>query len=178
MAKIKFKPSTTQIIGIICLLLMIATVVTQFLPYWTFDTTSKGDAATVSIFDYVWFPNAKEPVNHKNFIKDMKVQLVDAGLMDAQATELKKLSVNDFAYPHAILMLVSLFGIAFGPFKLGKPLGVAFNLAVGILGVYQYFSHPIYKLGQDWYLGLIFAGVLTVLALLNVVLLIVKKLKD
>lgn len=175
MEKTKFKLSATQIIGIVCLLLMIAIVVAQFLPYWTFINKQK-ESQTLSIFDYVMFPNEK--IYKSAFIKDMKAQLVDNGLLDAASDAVRKLSVNDFAYPHAILMLVSLFGIAFGPFKLGKPLGVAFNLAVGGLGVYQYLSHPIYQLGQNWYLGLILAAVLTVLSILNVVLLILKKLKS
>lgn len=175
MEKTKFKLSAMQIIGIVCLLLMIALVVSQFLPYWTFINKAK-ETQTLSIFNYIMFPSDK--AYKSAFIKDMKTQLVDSGLLDAASDAVKKLSVNDFAYPHAILMLVSLFGIAFGPFKLGKPLGVAFNLAVGVLGVYQYFSHPIYQLGQNWYLGLIFAALLTVLSIVNVVLLILKKMKS
>ena len=164
----------TRVISIVCLLLMIGLVVTQFLPYWSFGEGEK--AQTLSIFQHNWFPNEK--AYKSTFIKEMKNQLVENGLMDAASTELKKLAINDFVYPHALLFLVSVFGIAFGPFKLGKPLGVAFNLAVAGFGIWQYLCHPIYQLGQNWYIGLIIAIALAVLSLLNVALLIVKKLKD
>lgn len=164
----------SRVISIVCLLLMIGLVVTQFLPYWSVGEGEKEQ--TLSIFQYNWFPNEKA---YKSvFIKDMKTQLVENGLMDAQSTELKKLAINDFVYPHAILMLLSLFGIVFGPFKLGQPLGVAFNLAVAGFGIWQYLCHPIYLLGQNWYIGLIIAIVLAVLSLVNAALLIAKKLKD
>ena len=163
-----------KVISIVCLLLTIGLVVAQFLPYWTFNA-GKDATATVSIFDYNWFPNTKE---YKNFIKDMKVQLAESGLMDAKSDAVKKLAINDFVYPHALMMLISLFALCFGPFKLGKPLGIAFNLAVGGFGIWQYLCHPIYQLGQNWYIGLIIAIALTVLSLVNAALLIVKKMKD
>lgn len=165
MAKTKIKINTMQIIGIVCLVLMVALFVTQFLPYWTI-----GEDTSLSIFDYTWF-NYQKP--YKTFIKEIKTQLVDSGLMDAQAEALKKLSINDFVYPSAILALVSLFGFVFCPFKLGKPLGIGFNLAVGAVGAYMYLCHPIYQLGQNWIVGLIISLVLAVLSLVNLVLYII-----
>lgn len=171
MANTKFKINTTQIIGIVCIVLMIALFVAQFLPFWTV-----GEGTTISVFKYTAFPNDAE--YGKTFIKDMKTQLVDAGLMSAKNNALKKLAINDFIYPSAILALLSFFGFVFCPFKLGKPLGIAFNLAVGITGVYMYLHHPIYQLGQNWFIGLAIAGVLAALAAVNAVIYIVKKTKE
>lgn len=163
----KKKINLMQIIAIACLALMVALIVTQFLPYWTFGK----DNTTVSISDYVWFPNTKA---YKSFLTDMKAQLVAAGLLAKEV----KLVINDFAYPPALLALISLFGFIFCPFKLGKPLGIAFNLAAGGLGIWLFTCHPIYQLGQNWLVGLILSIALTALAVLNAVLYIVKKLKD
>ncbi len=164
-----------RIIGIVCLLLMITLVVTQFLPYWTFGK----DNTTVSIAYYNWFPNEKVFTSQRPaFLADIKNQLADAGLMDTNTDAWKKLGINDFVYPHALLMLVSLFGFIFCPFKLGKPLGLAFSLACGGLGVWMHLCHPIYRLGPTWGLGLGISIALTVLALLNIVLAITKALKD
>lgn len=168
MAKTKFKINTMQIIGIICILLMIVLFVVQFLPFWTV-----GEGTEISVFQYTAFPNDK--AYSKDFFKDIKAQLVDTGLMNAEDTALKKLAINDFVYPPALLALVSVFAFLFCPFKLGKPLGIAFNLAVGIIGIYMYLGHPIYRLGQNWIIGFVIALALAVLALVNAVLYFVKK---
>ncbi len=172
MANTKFKINIMQIIGIVCLALMIALFVTQFLPFWTVGE----DNTTVSVMQYTAFPN--DAAYGKTFIKDMKTQLVDAGLMNAKNNALKKLAINDFIHPAAILVLLSIFGFIACPFKLGKPLGIAFNLAVGITGIYMYLHHPIYQLGQNWIIGLVIAGALTALAAANAVIYIVKKSKE
>lgn len=157
-----------RIIGLVCLLLMIAMLVTQFLPFWTI-----GEDTTLSISDYTWFNSEKV---YKNFIKEMKVQLKDAGLMTAE--QLKEFKINDFVYPPVILLLVSLFGLGFCPFKLGKPLGLAFNLAVGCIGIWMYTCYPIYQLGANWQLHLILSIALTVLAVINIIIGLVKAFND
>lgn len=166
MAKTKFKLNIMQIIGIVCILLMIALLVTQFLPYWTI-----GEDTSLSISDYTWFNYKTE---YKGFIKEMKTQIADAGLMDKETDAWKKLAINDFVYPPVILMLVSLFGLGFCPFKLGKPLGMAFNLAVGCIGIWMYTGHPIYQLGANWQLHFILSIVLTALASVNIIIGLVK----
>lgn len=172
MANTKSKINIMQIIGIVCIALTIALFVVQFLPFWTVGENN----TTVSVMQYTAFPNDAE--YGKTFIKDIKTQLVDAGLMSAKNNALKKLAINDFIYPVAILALLSFFSFVACPFKLGKPLGIAFNLAVGITGVYMYLHHPIYQLGQNWFIGLAIAGVLAALAAVNAVIYIVKKTKD
>lgn len=174
MEKNKFKITLTEIFGILCLFLMIALVVTQFFPYWTYGK----DNAVTSIAEYNWFPTEKIFTGKTTFIASMKTQLADANLMDTSTDAWKKLQINDFVYPHALLMLVSLFGFIFCPFKLGKPLGLAFSLACGGLGIWMHLCHPIYKLGPTWGVGLGISIALTVVALLNVVLAIIKALKD
>lgn len=166
----KTKINITQIIGIVCLVVMLGLIVTQFLPYWTIGEGE--DSTELSVLDYTWFNYEKE---YKSFIKDMKEQIKDAGLMDVKDDSFKKLGINDFVYPAAVLSIVALFAVVFCPFKLGKPLGIAFNLAVGCIGIWMYLSHPIYKLGSLWMVGLIISLVLAVLSLANAVLYIIKK---
>ena len=164
MAKSKFKITPIQIIGVVCILLMIAMIATQFLPFWTID-----EGTTLSISDYTWFNSNKE---YKNFIKEMKANLKDAGLMTAD--ELKEFKINNFVYPPVVLLLVSLFGLGFCPFKLGKPLGHAFNLAVGCIGIWMYLGHPIYQLGANWQLHLALSIALLALTAVNIVLSLIK----
>lgn len=170
MAKTKFKLNLTQIIGIVCLALMIALLVTQFLPYWTI-----GEDTTLSISEYTWFNYKKE---YKSFINEMKTQLVDAQLMSADEEALKKLVINDFVYPPVFLLLVSAFGIVFSAIKLGKPLGMGFSLAVGCIGIWMYTSHPIYQLGANWQLHFGLSIALTALAALNIIIGLVKLFND
>lgn len=170
MEKTKFKITATQIIGIACLLLIVALAVTFCLPNWTI---SKG--TQMSIFDETWL-NYEKP--YSSFIKDMKEQIKDAGLMDTSTDAFKKMGINDFVYPAAILTLISLFSFIFCPFKLGKPLGMAFSLATGVVGIWMYLCHPIYKLGATFGLGLGISIALTVLALINIALAIAKAMKE
>lgn len=163
----KSKINITQIIGIVCLVVMLGLIVTQFLPYWTMDNGTE-----LSVLDYTWFNYQKD---YKSFIKDMKAQIQDAGLMNVKDDAFKKLAINDFVYPAAVLSIVALFAVVFCPFKLGKPLGIAFNLAVGCIGVWMYLSHPIYKLGALWMVGLIISLVLAALSLANAVIYILQK---
>ena len=163
----KSKINITQIIGIVCLVVMLGLIVTQFMPYWTME-----DGTELSVLGYTWFNYQKD---YKSFIKDMKAQIQDAGLMDIKDDAFKKMGINDFVYPAAILSIVALFACVFCPFKLGKPLGIAFNLAVGCIGVWMYLCHPIYKLGSLWLIGLIISLVLAGLSLANAVIYIVRK---
>ena len=158
-----------RILGIVCLLLMVALAVTMFLPNWTI---SKG--TQMSIFDETWLNYEKA---FTSFIKDMKAQIKDANLMDTSLDSYKKMSINDFVYPAAILTLISLFGFVFCPFKLGKPLGLGFSLACGGVGIWMCLCHPIYQLGAVWGLTLGISAALTAVALANIVICIVKALK-
>jgi hypothetical protein len=172
MAQSKYKFGATQIIGIICVLLMIALFVSQFIPYWTI--TVKDEPTDLSVAQYTWFPTEKA---YKSvFLKDIKAQLVDAGLMlEEQA---KAVKINHFVYPAAVLTIFAFFGFVLCPFKVGEPLGIFFTLATGISGIWMSFSHPIYRLGPTWTLTMVLSIVLTVFSVLNIaafVLYLVKK---
>ena len=158
----------TRIIGIVCLLLTIGLFATMFLPYWTIDETTE-----MTIFDETWL-NYEKPF--KNFIKDMKTQLVDANLMTKEAA--KELHINDFVYPAVVLSFVSLFAFVCCPFKLGKPLGMAFNLACGGIGIWMCVAHPIYRLGSAWAIILGVSIALVVVTLANIALYLINKFKD
>lgn len=171
MAQSKYKFGFTQIVGIICILLMIALFTTQFMPYWTI--TVKDEPTDLSVAQYTWFPEEKAYRNV--FLKDIKTQLVDAELMIEK--DAKALKINHFVYPAAILMIFAAFGFIFCPFKLGEPLGIFFTLASGISGLWMYFGHPIYKLGPTWMLGMILSCALTVFSVLNIALFIIGLVK-
>lgn len=159
----KIKKNLGRIINILCVVLLIGVLVTQFLPFWSY--TDKEDAeVTVSIDGYVWFPE-----DHKNLTKDFGEIL--------QIEEKKQIQPN-LVYESALLFVACVVSIIFLVVKSGSKFTAVLPLITGILGMKQYLGNYLYQIGQNWQLHLAVCIVLTVVAALNLVLLIVEAAKS
>ena len=158
----KIKKNLGRIINILCVVLLIGVLVTQFLPFWSY--TDKEDAeVTVSIDGYVWFPD-----NHKDLTKEF------GKILDIQD---KKLIQPNLVYESALLFVVCVISIIFLVLKSGNKIIAALPLFTGILGMKQYLGNYLYQIGQNWQLHLAVCIVLTVVAAVNLVLFVVDTVK-
>ncbi len=155
----------------VCILMIVVVMVLQFTPYWTF-TREDGSEATISIGDYVWFPNEDASNEFEEVVKD-------------EVFPGERMSDNDVV--NEIVMFPAItFGLAVFAFiacLLGRKNLVVVGAATvisGIAGVIGYVSSPALALSSAWTIHLI---VIIVVALVGAATLalgikeLVKKIK-
>lgn len=123
-----------KIIGLISIVVMVAVLVIQFLPFWYYEGTS------TSIQMYVWFPE-----KCKSLTKLLQEILG------------KSYAVGNIVLGPIALLVGSVVGIVLSVLgKKGKPiLAKAVPMVCGIVGVYGFLSQPALQLGSNWVLYLI-----------------------
>lgn len=158
----KMKKNLGRIVNILCVVLLIGVLVTQFLPFWSYE--AKDETVTVSIDGYVWFPE-----DHKELTKDFGEIL--------QITEKKKIQPN-LVIEAALLFVACVVSIIFLVAKSGHKFTAVLPLITGILGIKQYLGNYLFQIGQNWQLHLAVCIVLAVVAASNLVLLIAETAKS
>ena len=141
MASIKNNP--TKLLGIICGVLLIALLILQFVPYWSFGSPEQ----TVSISGYVWFPH-----NHAE---------IDTAL---SASAGRDVDVNNVFGSAVLLLAACVVGIIAFLANPESVLSALMPLLAGLLGCWQYLLNPLYRLGSGWVLHFIVCVALIALA--------------
>lgn len=121
-------------INILCAVLLLAVLVTQFLPFWTVEED------TSSISGYLWLANS-----HKVLGKQMTTWLGGAT------------TLSNFAGMPALLFVLCVLGIALSALRIRSLLVSIVALLAGVVGTYQYLAMPIFQTGANWQLHLVFS---------------------
>ena len=138
--------SKNKICSIICIVLLVAVMAAQFLPYWhgefVEETIKDGQKISVtdtsiSVAQYVWFPK-----DHANFGKWLGATAAE--MYGAEA----EVDINSFVFVPAFQMLLAFIGIVALGLKLGKYQPAIFAGVTGVLGLYGFLTSPYLKLGS------------------------------
>ena len=166
------KLGKNQIGNLICALMCVLVLVTQFLPFWncTNCKTHKEEDKLVSVAEYIWIP-----VNHTPITKgmtDVYYEVFGDGLVDASGKPYK-FSVNDIFGPCVVTFVGSLVGILLvALFSRRAIVGLA-TLVVGCSTARWYLICPAMQVGQNWHVhlavGILAAVVAGVVILINLV---------
>jgi len=153
MTKLKNNPAIW--VYVICAVLLLALVVTQFLPFWTADEDSS------SISGLLWLANSHKGVN------TMIVKSMGGAL-----------TLSNFAWAPALVLVLSVLGIVLCALRFKAAILVALvALLSGLVGMYQYLAMPIFQIGANWTLHLVASILVVVGALASLALVILAKIK-
>ena len=153
MTKLKKNPAIW--VYVICAVLLLALVVTQFLPFWTADEDSS------SISGLLWLASSHKGVN------TMIVKSMGGAL-----------TLSNFAWAPALVLVLSVLGIVLCALRFKAAILVALvALLSGLVGMYQYLAMPIFQIGANWTLHLVASILVVVGALASLALVILAKIK-
>lgn len=133
--------------NVVCAALMLALLVLQFLPFWSYETEE--GARSASIQSYIWFPGD---------MTDLEASL-------AEATGDEAFSVNAILGMPIVVLLAGAAGVVLCLIKSGSPLASLLPLACGAAGVYGFLAKPAFRLGESWGVQLALSAAVLLLAL-------------
>ena len=132
-------------ISYVLIVLMLALLVMQFVPFWT-----EGDG-TASISDYIWFPR-----EHKELNNALKAEFR------------KDYRINQYLVGPIALLVSAVAGILFSVLKRGKLNAFLLPLICGLAGYITYFTYAPYKLGSNWIVHAVLSVAILAVAVIGV----------
>ena len=157
-----------RIINYICVLIMIAVLVMQFMPFWTCPgCRNHTEPQQVSIVDYTWFPE-----HHKTITREMTdVYLEEYGedYLDEKG-KAYKFTVDDIVTGCVVVLISGAVGVFLCAILSKKAFVTWIPLLCGVTGVVDYLTMPAMKIGINNTAHLVVLAVLAVTALVGVVL--------
>jgi hypothetical protein len=154
----------TQLGNYICAVTLVLVLITQFLPFWLCtDCKDHKDAnKVVSIAEYTWFPD-----HHKPITKGMTNVYLDEYGQDLEDENGKKykFAVDDIVTPLVIVFLGSIIGAVVCTVFSKYTAPALIPLLVGGIGVYWYLTCPAMKVGANWPIHVVVAGLAALAAL-------------
>ena len=155
-------------INYVCVLLLLAVLMTQFLPFWgCTDCKTHEEDRVVSIAEYTWFPE-----HHKPITKGMTdVYLTEYG-QDYKDDNGKnyKFAVDDVIVTCAIVLISGALGVVLCLIFAKRAFVTLLPLACGVAGVVGYLSSPALKIGVNYNIHVILLIVTAVVALAGVII--------
>lgn len=159
----KSKFNFTVISNIVCFLLLLVMLATQFLPFYLCENckTHKEESKVISMAEYTWFPK-----KHTNITKDMTDVYLDIYGKDYKDEDGKKFKfqANDAVVPCVVVFAACILTLVMSFKHLGNPLMAIFPFAAGLACSVGYLTIPSLQVGQNWQTHLIVAIVLAVAA--------------
>ena len=144
---------------IICSVLCVALIVTQFMPFWTAEVEIETDAGEkvleekeFSVWDYLSFPE----------------QAVQKQLGEIFKNEFGKdgFKINDLAGTACLILAFGVLTVIFTAVAYDKAWAFIFPLVCGAGGLIGYLTQPVLQIGKLWIVPVILSAVITVVALL------------
>ena len=155
-------------INYVCVLLLLAVLMTQFLPFWgCTDCKTHEEDRVVSIAEYTWFPE-----HHKPITKGMTdVYLAEYG-QDYKGDNGKnyKFAVDDVIVPCAIVLISGALGVVLCLVFAKRAFVTLLPLACGVAGVVGYLSSPALKIGVNYNIHVILLALTGAVALAGVII--------
>lgn len=150
--------------NIVCALLLLATLVMQFQPFWTcIDCkTHKGVDKEISIAEYLWVPKHHEPI--ADDMTDLYRDIYGPDYKDPATGRKFKFKANYILPAMLTVFIGSVVGIIGCVIFCKKFFLAGVPLVVGIAGLFGHLSYPALKVGQNAQNHLILFAVLAVVA--------------
>lgn len=164
------KYKITIVRNIVCALLLLATLIMQFQPFWTCTDckTHKGEDKVVSIAEYFWLPRHHEPIADE--MTDLYREVYGPDYKDP-ATGRKFSFKPNYILPSVLtVFLGSIVGILGCVIFCKKFFMAGIPLIVGIAGILGQLSYPALKVGMNAQTHLILYIVVTSVAAVSLVL--------
>ena len=143
------KTKITTICNLVCAVLLLATLVTLFLPFWTCPgcKTHKDVEKGVSIAEYLWLPKHHSPVTSE--LTEMYRNIYGHDYIDP-ATGKKLTFKADYIMPAMLTVFIgSIAGIAGCVVYRKKFFMAAIPLVVGVAGIIGHLSYPALQVGHN-----------------------------
>lgn len=147
-----------RVFNIILAVLMLALLVTQFIPFWECADCEDG-MATIS--DYIWFPSS-----HKDITTNMK---------DVYGNDYE---IADIVMTPVLILVTAALSIIFCVVKNRSGLIALIPLVGGLATVIGYLSEPAYQMHSSWIVTLILGIAITVCSLISISDPVIKNIKD
>lgn len=162
------KDRITTVCNLICAVLLLAMLITQFQPFWTCSNckSHKEVDKEVSIAEYIWTPKHHKPITDD--MTDHYRELLGEDYRDEKGKKFK-FQPNDILPATVTVFLGSVVGILVCVLLRKKFFAPAIPLIVGIAGILGYTTYPALQIGHNWQTHLILAAVLAVIALIALV---------
>lgn len=143
-----------QLSNYICAFMCLLVLITQFLPFWNCSDCREHEDVdkTVSIAEYVWFPDHHRPITKG--MTDVYLEAYGEDYTDEDGKKYK-FAVDDIVTPLVILLAGSIIGAVLGFVFSDKSTVALLSTIVGGVGLYWYLTCPAMKIGASWYLHLI-----------------------
>lgn len=135
---------TAKICCIACAVLMLAVLVLQYMPYWSFSTDSS------SIADYIWWPD-----HHKALTKELR------GILG------RDFEVRLIVPMPLIVLLTGILGMTVCVLKPGKVGSFILPLIAGATAVIGFLAVPAFSLGSTYIVQIVASGLLVVTAIIG-----------
>lgn len=144
---------------IICSVLCLALIVTQFIPFWTAEVqikTEEGETITqekdFSVWGYLSFP---EDETQKQLGKDFEKTLGK-----------DVFNINDLAGTACMILAFGILTIIFTACCYDKAWTFIFPLVCGISSLLGYLTQPVLQMGNLWIIPVVLSGLITAAAML------------
>ena len=164
------KYKITIVCNIVCALLLLATLITQFQPFWTCTDckSHKDEDKVVSIAEYFWLPKHHEPIADE--MTDLYREVYGSDYKDP-ATGRKFSFKPNYILPSVLtVFLGSIVGILGCVIFCKKFFMAGIPLLVGVAGIFGQLSYPALKVGINAQLHLILYIVVASVAFVSLVL--------
>lgn len=164
------KERLTSVCNCVCALLLLATLIMQFQPFWTCTDckTHKGMDKDVSIAEYMWLPKHHEPITDE--MTDFYREYYGPEYKDPITGRKFKFKPN-YILPSTLTVFVgSVVGILGCVIFCKKFFLAGIPLVVGIAGLLGFLSYPALMFGPNTQTYMILYGVVTAVAAISLVL--------
>jgi len=164
------KDRITTVCNLICAVLLLATLIMQFQPFWicTDCKTHKGVDKGVSIAEYIWIPKHHKPITDE--MTDLYREVYGPDYKDP-ATGRKFSFKANYILPTVLTVFIgSIVGIAGCVIFRKKFFMAGIPLIVGIAGILGHLCYPALKVGQNMQTHLFLFVTVTVVAAIALIL--------
>lgn len=157
----KSKINFTLITNIVCFLLLLAMLATQFMPFWLCADnckTHKGEEKMISLAEYTWLPKKHTPITKE--MTNVYLEIYGKDYKDENGKKFK-FQPNDAVVPTIILFAAVILSVVVLIKNAKHRLFNIFPFAAGLAGVIGNLTIPALQVGQAWMIHLILAIVVT-----------------
>ena len=165
-----------RIINYICVVLMVAVLVMQFMPFWVCSgcKSHKDEARWVSVAEYTWLPE-----HHRTITRNM------TGVYQAEYGEdyvddngkKYQFAVDDIITPCAVVLVTGVIGVLLCSILAKKAFVTWLPLICGVVGAVAYATLPAMKIGYNHNVHLLLTAALALVALPGVVIGVINWIK-
>ena len=148
------KNNLVSISNIVCTVLILLLVATQFLPFWSCTGCKNHEDGMISISEYLWHTEDHTPVT-KN-MTDVYQDYFGGNLKDENG-KTWKFEANDVVTIPLIVVIASVVAVVGLVLKPKKILSTLAAFIGGVVGTFGYMTNLALQAGQNWVLHLVLA---------------------